>query len=155
MYHSYISSLILPLRGLKAEGQLRLASREIQYFVTEIPGKAMGRGKKIQTPENLEKQLNVSRQFGLNPHISLTFQKPENRNWEVTYQYLTPRYSPRISCSHKGIWSPPKSQQDSSFPGKLPPATWAGSPVTGMVRLIQSQIYICTKFFPWIVPDTY
>lgn len=46
MYHSYISSISLPLKGLKAEGQLRLASREIQYLVTEIPGKAVGRGEK-------------------------------------------------------------------------------------------------------------
>lgn len=60
-----------------------------------------GKGTKPQTSENLEEQLNVFRQFGLNPHISLVCHKPENRNYEVSYQCLTPSHSPRTSCNHK------------------------------------------------------
>lgn len=120
MYHGYISPLTLLLKGLRAEGELRLANREIQCLVTEIPNRLdEGGGGGGNQPENLEKQLNIFRQFGLNPHISLIFHKLETRNC-VIYQCLTCSYLPRISCSHKGrSWAYSPLQNASTNPPSL------------------------------------
>lgn len=81
---------------------------------------AMGRWKKThQTSGNLE-QLNIFREFGLNPHTSLIFHKPVNRNWKTSYQCLTPNYSPRIRYSHKGrTWGYAPPQNPSITPPSL------------------------------------
>lgn len=108
---------------------------------------ALGRWEKTsQTSKNLEKYLNIFSNFGLNAHISLILDKPDKRNWDITYQCLIPSLSLQPQWQSRGICSPPEPQHSYSFPG-APPATWAGSAVAWMVHIFQSQFNLIINYF--------
>lgn len=151
MYHSYISSLILLLKGLRAEGELWLVSREIQFLVTEIPDRLQEGGKKKPDCSKFRGAVEHFQAiwFKSSHFFNLSQTRGQNLTSQLLVSYLQSliQYKLHPQGQSTGVCFPPKTQHDSSFPG-TPPAMWAGSPVAWMVRILQSQTYLCNKLFP-------
>lgn len=130
MYHGYISPLILLLKGLRAEGELRLANREIQCLVTEIPNRLDEGGGVGGGGEPTRKFRKAVEHFqAIWFKSSYFFNLSQTRDQKLCHlsvsdlQLLTQdKLQPQGQIM--GIFSPPECQHESSFPGP-PSATWA------------------------------